>query len=167
MSERHKQMCGCETCIVARGLLWALKAYQIRTSQKLANDANVMPDGPDKDDAVNAADDYKQFVCLPTRETMPPTMQDAIKLVQCPNVEGFSHPHWSCVLRTCKLHPKYNSSIPEHEKQTDRNDTTTSFDVYISYTKCLKHGLLETNAKTCPECEAVTGLLEAFKRGKI
>ena len=39
MTERYKQMCGCETCIVGRRLLRSLKAYRTRVLRKLKKDA--------------------------------------------------------------------------------------------------------------------------------
>jgi len=170
MTERYKQMCGCETCITGQNLLQSLKAYRVRVLRNLKKQAEEANDGPNKKEAaVKAAEDYEQAICHEiTGETNPPTLQDAIKLVQCPDVEGFNHPKWSCVLRTCKCCPEYNDSIPEHEKQTEQDELTTiSFDVYVSYTKCSKHGCLQHNAKTCTKCERKKRQNSKFKMGKI
>jgi hypothetical protein len=165
MTERHKQMCGCETCIIGRGLLQSLKAYRTRVLRKMKKAARDMPNGPNKDAAVQSAEAYKQAVCLSTGEMKPTTIQDAIKLVQCPDVAEHGHPKWACVLRRCECCPNYDDSIPAHEERAGSDELTNiSFDVYKPYTKCSKHGLLDDKAKTCPKCEATNG---HKKKGKI
>ena len=128
-------------------------------------------EGPSKEAAAEAAKKYQQAVCHEiTGETMPPTLQDAIKLLQCANVEGYNHPNWSCVLRTCTSCPNYKASIPDHEEQAEVDELTRiSFDVYVAFTKCSKHGVLELNAKTCRSMRRgdKQDWLARIKKGKI
>lgn len=165
MTERHKQMCGCETCIVGRSQLRSIRAYRTRTLRSLKAIARDAPPGAEKRSALNAAALYEQQVCHPTGEIRPATIHESIKLVQCPNLDGFSFPKWSCVLGCCNDCPDYDDSIPDHEKQTESNELCRiTFDVYKPYTKCSKHGLLPDGSKTCPSCENMTG---GGKKGKV
>jgi hypothetical protein len=165
MTERHKQMCGCETCIVGQSQLRSIRAYRTRTLRSLKAIAHDAPPGAEKQSALNAAILYEQQVCHPTGEIRPATIHESIKLVQCPNLDGFSFPKWSCVLGCCYDFPEYGNSIPDHEKQTESNELNRiMFDVYKPYTKCSKHGLLPDGSKTCPLCENMPG---GGKKGKV
>jgi hypothetical protein len=68
MTERHKQMCGCETCIVGRSQLRSIRAYHTRTLRSLKAIAHDAPPGAEKQSALNAAILYEQQVCHPTGE---------------------------------------------------------------------------------------------------
>jgi len=165
MTERHKQMCGCETCIVGRGMLQALKAHRARTSRKIFQKAREMPDGNSKVEAMQKAEAYKATVYHPDGKPKISTVQEAIKLLQCPDVEELGHPKWCCVLRTCKNCPNYGDSIPAEEKCAECTEMTNiTFDMYLPYTKCSQHGLLALKAK---ECEACKEMAEGKKKGKI
>ena len=96
--------------------------------RKLKKEADEAPEGPSKEAAVEAANDYQQAICHKiTGEMMPPTIQDAIKLVQCKDVEGYNHPKWMCVLHTCTCCPDYKDNIPDHEKQAEVDGSNLDF----------------------------------------
>jgi hypothetical protein len=84
---------------------------------------------------------------------------DVTKLVQCPNVEGFFHLEWKCIMGNCKACPKYDASVPEHDKQMELGEMATiTFDFYKSYTKCTKHRCeICPGFKTCHPCDEEPG----------
>ena len=101
--------------------------------RKLKKEADEAPEGPSKEAAGEAANDYQHAICHEiTGEMMPPTIQDAIKLVQCKDVEGYNHPKWTCVLCTCTCCPEYKDSIPDCEKQAEVDGSNLDFNEHIS-----------------------------------
>jgi hypothetical protein len=146
-TERHKQMCCCETCITPRMLQSSLNAFRPRWSRKLTAEAE-RTGTPDDLALANA---YQNMV-LPNGSAWHPKPRDALHLIQCanpdPNVE---HPSWCCVLRRCLNCPKY--PIPVPERGVDDNAPLIKFHFYVQFTKCSRHGVLTLNAKKCIVCE--------------
>ena len=136
MMSRHKQMCGCETCIIMSSLQKSLNGYRRKQEKSLGT--------------LLAAD--KKYICqvLPSGEHWHEKPTDALKEIQCPPLLcGF--PHWSCVLRQCKECPSYK--IPTNYKDgLDHNAPTIHFHFYCKATKCSKHGDLLLGSTSCDLC---------------
>ena len=142
MTQRHKQMCGCETCLTPRSLQESLNAHRSRVHRSLAAGS---------DNEKDRAKIYGAAV-LPGGTPVHARSSDAVACIQCDNLPGTSFPDWNCVLRRCEKCPKYQ--IPLEERGIDADAPRISFHVYITKTSCSKHGYLEKGAKKCPLCVA-------------
>jgi hypothetical protein len=146
-TERHKQMCCCETCISPRMLQSSLNAFRQRWSNRLTAEAERTR-APDE---LALAKDYQNKV-LPNGSAWHPKPRDALHLIQCDNPDpNIDHPNWCCVLRRCLNCPKYPIPIPE--RGLDDNAPTINFHFYVNYTKCSRHGVLTLTTKKCAACE--------------
>jgi hypothetical protein len=146
-TERHKQMCCCETCMSPRMLQSSLNAFRPRWSKRLTAEAEVTGELGDK----SLAKDYQEKV-LPCGSAWHPKPRDVLPLIQCPNpVINVEHPSWCCVLRRCLNCPKYPIPIPE--RGLDDNAPFIKFHFYVNFTKCSRHGVMTLNAKKCTACE--------------
>ena len=67
MTEAHKQMCGCETCLVPDGLQKSLNAFRCRQKATLLSKAHALPVGPAQVAALRVAFNYQ-----PTLNHTPP-----------------------------------------------------------------------------------------------
>jgi hypothetical protein len=147
MSSRHKQMCGCETCIIMSSLQKSLNGFRRRQEKSLS---------------TMAAD--RRYICqvLPSGEHWHDKPMDALKEIQCPPLLcGF--PHWNCVLRKCKECPSYK--IPRnYEDGLDENAPTIRFHYYCKATKCSKHGDLVLGTTSCDLC---SNMGETSTKGKV
>ena len=146
-TERHKQMCCCETCISPLMLQSSLNAFRPRWSKRLTAEA----ERTGAQDELALAKDYQDTV-LPNGSALHPKPRDALHLIQCPNPDAnVAHPSWYCVLRRCLNCPKYPIPIPE--RGLDDNAPFIKFHFYVNFTKCSRHGVLTLNAKKCTVCE--------------
>mmetsp|Transcript_51974 Transcript_51974/g.134798 ORF Transcript_51974/g.134798 Transcript_51974/m.134798 type:complete len:557 (-) Transcript_51974:13-1683(-) len=128
MTDRHKQMCGCETCIVPAGLQSSLNAWRLKFKKSLENWAQEARGAQAKMRATRRFHSYK-----------PPVhakISNAISEIQCQPIDGCGFPHWDCVLRRCQNCPKYN--IPVEERATGPNAPTISFHVYKTVTEHIR-----------------------------
>ena len=139
MTKRHKQMCGCETCIVSKQLLLTLNAWRRRRVEKLEREERV------------ACDKYKEqlFLCHHA------DVKGQIMSMMCEpcNEEEQSLPKWKCVLRRCQQCPKYE--IPDEEKNTGSNSPEIVFRVYKKVYKCSLHNFLGLGENICSKCDAI------------
>lgn len=140
-SERYKQMCGCFVCINVTAMHKTFLSWRRRQERILKADTNNPQRHISYCASVKNADGTMKH----------PRPRDAIKDIMCPEHEELGFPHWKCVLRRCKNCP----SLDLHEVETDAsaNAALIRFQVYQSFTKCSKHGVLKLNAKTCAVCE--------------
>lgn len=156
MTERHKQMCGCELCLTPDSLQRTVNAFRARLKHKLQSEASAMPgrtakQAADKARAVAAAQAYQ-----PSLSMSPPVpwhMKPGIALgeIQCQPCEGGNGlPHWGCVLRRCTSCPSY--PIPPEETGADLDAPRIRFHVYTTVTECTRHGILSPGSKTCAHC---------------
>ena len=149
MTEKHKQMCGCEICLIGDSHQKSINARRWRLKRDLHAAADALPDGEAKVAAQQAARSYQ-----PSLSAYPPRpwhakVSDALECVQCAPI-GSGLPHWACVQRNCKKCPEY--PVPPEEQGTDENAPTIKFHIYQIATECTKHGILTKGAKTCPQC---------------
>ena len=109
MTERHKQMCGCEICISADQLQQSLNAFRVRLKKQLLADvAGVQAEAQKK------AAEERALAYQPSLSLSPPVPWHgkpglALACIQC-EVDpqpGIAFPHWGCVLRRCSKCPKY------------------------------------------------------------
>eukprot|EP00966_Prymnesium_polylepis_P330743 7386355-Prymnesium_polylepis.1 len=152
MTERHKQMCGCEICISADQLQQSLNAFRFRLKRQLLG----LVASEETDEAKRVAE-KRAVEYQPTLNHTPPVPWHtkpglALSEIQCPLAKASHFPHWNCVLGRCAKCPAY--PIPMEEQGTDANAPKINLHVYRNVTECSWHGVLATNAKKCPECEA-------------
>ena len=104
MSNKYKQMCGCEICIMAKSHQLDLNAYRLSLLRRLEKS------GIDREKSRL----YKHSIYKDNKH-LHIHPKDALKCIQCPNVTGFSTPKMECILRTCKDCPKYRHIITEKD----------------------------------------------------
>jgi hypothetical protein len=150
MSNRHKQMCGCETCIIASSLQKSLNGFRRRQEKSLLS--------------VPATAANQEYICqvIPSGEHWHEKPIDALQEIQCPPLLcGF--PHWNCVLRKCKECPSYK--VPtNYEDGLDEDAPKIRFHYYCKATKCSKHGDLELGSTVCDLC---SNIKSTKKKGKV
>jgi len=148
-SNRYKQMCMCDKCVIMDEIHAAYHQYQNQHLRRLKA-AAAAARGADKRAKEDVATKYEEAICVdgkPRHEYW----KDAVRSIQCPNVGDTGFPHWKCVLGRCKDCPEY--FIPEAEKDcTDR----ISYNDFIPLTKCTEHGWLPRRSKACPVCSEMT-----------
>ena len=159
MTEAHKQMCGCETCLTPDSLQKSLNAVRVRIKRELYAKANALPAGGGKPaKARKAAANLAAANYQPTLDyspaipwhSKPGLALGEIQCQSCPGGGGF--PHWDCVLRRCTKCPDY--PIPPEEQGTDENAPTIFFHVYETVMRCTKHGVITPGTKVCEHCKA-------------
>jgi hypothetical protein len=177
-SLRHKQMCGCETCIGMRYLQEALNRFRAKyiTSREkeivilrntVAQETRTRSRGS-RDELQRVESElnqYRDFV-MPDGLPMHGKPKDALVAVMCaPVLDG--HRRWECVLSRCRDCPKYPTPSPE--TISDDNDAFAQipFRHYQTFTKCTVHRVLDATAKECEQCDEQQQLNERFKKGKI
>ena len=165
MTEKHKQMCGCEICLIADSHQKSLSARRVRLKRELLSAAKDMQPGPEQDEAYDRALKYQPTLNHAT--PVPWHLKPGIALgeIQCGCVAGTAFPHWDCVLRRCKECPEY--PIPPEEQGTDDDAPKIKFHIYQTVTQCTRHGAIATNAKVCPHCVADPAPPTAKKAPKI
>jgi hypothetical protein len=84
--------------------------------------------------------------------------------IQCQVVEGFSVPHFECVLQTCQEYPKH--ALPEEEQVLNEKQWPISFHVYQNASRCTMHGIIvPPDSETCLACDAIPE--GSSKKGKF
>ena len=138
MTNRHKQMCGCETCIVSKQLLLTLNEWRRRHVQRLENESRQRHDR------------YKQQLFFCQHKDVKSEMMS----VMCEPCDGQTLPRWKCVIRSCKDCPEY--AIPDEEKKRRANIPNIVFRVYKTIYKCSVHNFLPLGVQTCSVCDRIT-----------
>ena len=165
MTEKHKQMCGCETCLVPDSHQRTLNAWRARRKRTMCEEAAALPPSARNTKAVAAARAYQ-----PTLNMTPPSPWHskpglALGEIQCAPCAGIGLPHWDCVLRRCVKCPKYK--VPWEEQGTDLAAPTIKFHVYETATVCTRHGSLTPGAKVCNACATDPAPATQKKRPKV
>ena len=140
MSDKYKQMCGCEVCILATSLQNDLNSYRLFHLRRLEKS---------RIDITNTNNYRKQI--FKDGKHIHPHPKDALQLIQCPPIEGFNIPHMQCILRRCPKCPKFRL-LDEEKKITDR-DPKISFHFFQKIAKCSIHGIIRDGSDFCPYCK--------------
>ena len=98
MSNKYKMMCGCEICILVKGMQNDLNAYRLLLLRKFENKNGKK--------AKMKAKAYKKYV-YDNDEHLHVHPKKALLCIQCPPIENFNVPHMGCIIRTCEKCPKY------------------------------------------------------------
>jgi hypothetical protein len=175
-SLRHKQMCGCETCISMRYLQEALNRFRakyIMSHKKeivilrntVSQETQTRSRGS-RDELQQAESELKKYQDLVMSDGCPmhEKPKDALVAVMCAPVLD-RHRRWECVLSCCRKCPKYPTPTPE--TITDDNDVFAKipFRHYQTFTKCTAvHHILDETAKECEQCDEQQQLNEQFKK---
>jgi len=150
-TDSHKQMCGCEICVISKLMFKSLAAWRHKYVLKLNADAQTQRER-------TSANEYRHFVAA-----SPTKPSQAIKLLMCSPLETSDNHHkWRCVLRRCNNCPQYE--VNEHENGVDNNAPTINFNFYMSYHKCSLHRLLPIGTTSCNKCNL---LPQGAKLGKV
>ena len=149
MTKRHKQMCGCETCIVSTQLLFTLNAWRRRHLKKLHRENKEL------------CTKYREQIFLCQHEDTKSEMMS----MMCQPCEEQILPKWKCVLRRCKDCPKYE--IPDEEKRpSEDNSHNIIFRVYKKVYKCSVHNFLGLEIEACSICDSIEESSKV-KRGTV
>ena len=131
-TQRHKQMCGCETCLQPRSQQECLNRWRERWLRSLAREAKEELDTEVKALKQKRHDTYKSLV-KPKGNTWHGKPHHAVKEIMCPVVDVVDHHKFACVLRQCKLCPPF--PVPLEEKGTSDDALTIAFHQYEHTTK--------------------------------
>jgi len=152
LTEKHKEMCGCEDCIEPRGLTTTLIAWRTKRLNDLKKKVNTAKVEAVKQTLQERLDEYQKEAFKPDGSPLWSNAKEAFMSMTCAPVGEDGLHRLECVLGRCKNCPKF--FIPEQEKGKDPVlDTKISFNVYEYYTRCSVHGTVG-QAMTCPMCEA-------------
>ena len=150
-TDSHKQMCGCEVCVVSRLMFISLNSWRKRHYKTIHANACTQFEKLE-------ATQYCTFV-----QSAPTKPSEAIKEVLCQPVEECNnHYKWPCVLRKCNSCPTV--TIDPRENKYGNDAPRINFNFYVSYHKCSIHRLLPSGTKICPQCKDMP---EGSKVGKV
>ena len=138
MTNRYRQMCSCETCVVPKGLLTNFHSLQTKRIAFLRNNSSNYKATKYSDEILVDGQVGKFKIA---------SYRDALRMIMCPWDEHLGLPKWKCVLRTCNECPKF--SIPSQESATSADAPQISFHVYQQFYKCTIHHLLPRGEKHC------------------
>jgi hypothetical protein len=83
MTERYKQMCGCEICIVVRSMQSSLNIYRLDLLKRLRNDASTFrPNTRNRRIATERAEAYAGAI-YPNGQHIHGRPKDALQAIQC------------------------------------------------------------------------------------
>ena len=139
MSNKYKQMCGCEICIVIKSLQSDLNQYRLSHLHRLEKS---------KIDSVRTKE-YRQTI-YKNNKHIHSHPKEALLTIQCPPVFGFQVPHMKFILRRCKDCAKYRYF--DEEKNLNDHDPPISFHFFQKVSKCSLHGIINNNTEFCPKC---------------
>jgi hypothetical protein len=177
-TQRHKQMCGCETCIGVRYLQFALNRFrantvalrlkEIETLKETSEETRTRSRDSEQENIRKSEDELKTYAnyFLPNGDPLHAKPRDALDAVMCPPIhKGIRK--WECVLSRCSDCPKYPT--PAFETSKDENDgiAMIPFRHYKNFTKCSIHKVLDEKAKVCGICEEQEEMNPKFRKGKI
>ena len=91
-------MCGCEICILVKGMQNDLNAYRLLLLRKFESKNGSR--------AKTKAKAYKKYV-YNNDEHLHVHPKKVLLCIQCPPIENFNVPHMGCIIRTCEKCPKY------------------------------------------------------------
>ena len=142
MTNRYKQMCCCETCVVPKGLLTSLHSWQTKRIALLRKNGK-------NDEATK----YSEEILDESGKFKIDTYRDALRTVMCPWDKELGLPKWKCVLRRCDQCPTF--PIPSEESGTSSDAPHISFHIYKQFYKCSIHKVLPDGEKHCTKCRYI------------
>ena len=83
---------------------------------------------------------YKSVV-FPDGNVLHQITRDEINTMICSKESSTDLSHWKCVLRECDICPKYK--LPEYESNCTIVAPNIKFHIYVLFTTCSQHGLIE------------------------
>ena len=98
IKERHKQVCGCETCTMMREYQRIVRQYRLKLLRLLT--------GLDKERGAR----YEDAV-FPKGIEYQQRPSELREEMLCPAIVACGHQHWKCVLGRCDACPRYE--IPQ------------------------------------------------------
>jgi hypothetical protein len=167
LTAKHKQMCGCETCLTISSNHKSLMAFRQRRLRELKVEAEREDqEAVYRTRAQLEYHEYRHYVFLVNNDDDEETMRypkprNALECIMCPPVAS-GYRHWNCMMRRCENCPQF----PYHESEQRQDDQapTIRFHRYCNATKCSVHGDLAVNTKTCQKCEELPANV---KKGKV
>ena len=87
-TNKYKETCGCEVCILSNCFQNSLNDYRLLTIKRFEKDLI------DKTRHTR----YRNIVYKENKH-LHAKPRDALKFIQCPNVDGFNVPHLKCILQ--------------------------------------------------------------------
>ena len=118
MTEKHKQMCGCEKYIGPSRIHSSLNAWRTMHLKKMTTDAKQIHKGTREHVLeTKKTEMYKSYIYSDTQRKIPlhPKPPKAILCMQCDPVEGGEFPKFH-IYRICNDCPKFNI-VEEESKQ--------------------------------------------------
>ena len=156
MTNSHKQLCGCETCIIAKELCITLITWETKQLNYLKFDHQLDTTNAEKKskldtftaEAFTLVDDKPQHRFKTPKEAAP--------LMSCPLKSGGLY-CFPCALEQCSNCPEF--PIPALELDTSESAPTIAYQVYRYHSFCTVHHSLPPNdngiaPSKCTQCEA-------------
>ena len=158
ITERHKQLCGCEPCIAAKTLHESLLHWRTKHSKDLKREMTRLQQ--DNSEAANTRLSdlnrrWSKFVQQTRdggRNPKHPTAKDAAFSFLCQPCNGGAFRKWKCVLGRCDDCPGYE--VPDEESGTGPSDKKIKFHSHEDIYSCSLHkSVVSKTTKLCPLCE--------------
>jgi hypothetical protein len=153
-SARHKETCGCVTCISMYGQLTSLNAFRKLRLRQMRTEIEHETDSDKKKSKKDFYDQYYQDVMLPDGTARHATTRDAMCSILCKPVGDTTMHRLKCVCSHCAACPVFK--IPKAERRDDTDGPYIPFHAFKPVTRCSRHvheGVLPTRATKCSWCE--------------
>ena len=165
LTAKHKQMCGCETCLTISSNHKSLIGFR----QRMLRELKVEAEREDQEAVYHTRaqfeyQEYRHYVLLinddeeSVRYRKP---RHALECIMCPPVAS-GYRHWNCMMRRCEQCPQF--PYIELEQRDDDEAPTIRFHRYCNATKCSIHGDLVLSTTTCQKCEELPA---NARKGKV
>ena len=164
LTAKHKQMCGCETCLTMSSNHKSLVGFRRRRLRELKVEAERKDLAAAHRTRPQAARQEHRHCALLTNDDEEivrcPKPRHALECIMCPPAASGCW-HWNCVMRRCDQCPQF----PRHESKQREDDEapTKRFHRCCNATKCSLHGDPAPNA-TRQKCEELPANL---KKGNV
>lgn len=138
LTDSQKEMCGCEVCIIAKGLIITFSAWETRTYQHLVGLGN------------------NRAAAFETEMHKYKHPRDAVLAISCPPIDvGGPWPlhKLNCCMGICNECPQME--WPEVENETDDNARIITFQIMFPHSYCSVHKSLPDHPSTCPHCKEI------------
>ena len=151
LTESHKELCGCENCIVSKGYCQTVKGFETRLSKQLPTAEAVA------------------FKASMHKYSHP---REAAATIACAPKQGIVQGPWplhkfSCAMGECK--DCKDKVVPTHPKLLDRSAVAKeiAFHEYKPWSFCSIHKTLPGAPTKCPQCKELKEQNAAYKVGKL
>ena len=142
-TNRYKETCGCEVCILSNCFQNSLNDFRISTIKRFEKDPI------DKTRATR----YKKLL-YKDNKLIHEKPRDALKAIQCKEVNGFNVPRLKCILRKCTKCPKY--LLHDEETKPDEDRPYIKFHIFEIVPSCSIHLTQPMDATECTVCKTYT-----------